>query len=68
MDLQYTDRIRVGLVTESAGLRAAAEQFADYICSETLAIELRFEPMPGVEPLEIVVGDHKALLYVQRNT
>ncbi len=47
LDLQYTDRIRVGLATESAELCAAAEKFADYVCQETLAIELRFElPLP----------------------
>ena len=67
-DLQYTDRIRVGLMTESIELRAAAEKFADYIRQETLAVELRFEPLPSVEPQELSIGEHKAMLYVQRST
>ena len=31
MDCQFTDRIEMGVVTESAELRAAIEQFRDYI-------------------------------------
>ena len=38
MDCQFTDRIEVGVVTESAELRAAIEQFRDYIMPETLAV------------------------------
>ena len=34
---EYTDRIEVGIVTESADIRRAVEQFADYIRGETLA-------------------------------
>jgi isoleucyl-tRNA synthetase len=61
----YTDRIEIGLVTASAELRAAAEKFADYIRGETLARRLAFEPLPGVSPIEIDLGGHKATLYVK---
>ena len=61
----YTDRIRLGIVTDSAEVKDAAKQFAEYICGETLAIELVFEPLPGVGPVEIAIGEHMARLYVQ---
>ena len=61
----YTDRIRVGIVTDSAEIMAAAKQFREYICGETLTIELLFEPIRGVEPVEIMVGEHAAQLYVE---
>ena len=49
MGCQFTDRIAVGMVTDSAELRAAVEQFRDYIMQETLATELGFDAIPGVE-------------------
>ena len=36
-NVQYTDRIDVSIETDSAELKAAVEQFRDYICAETLA-------------------------------
>ena len=54
MGCQFTDRIVVGIVTESAELKAAIEQFGDYIRGETLAVEIELdEPLPGVEPVEV---------------
>jgi isoleucyl-tRNA synthetase len=63
---EFTDRITIGIVTESAELKAAIEQFADYIRGETLAIELRFEALPDVAPLETQIGDYPLKLYVRR--
>ncbi len=52
MGCQFTDRIAVGIVTESAELAAAIEQFADYIRGETLAVNLRRQsPCAVAEPL-----------------
>ena len=65
MDCQFTDRIAVGIVTDSAELQAAIEQFRDYICGETLAVEIVFGPLPGVEPVAIDVAGHAATLYVK---
>jgi isoleucyl-tRNA synthetase len=62
---QFTDRIMIGIVTESAELRTAIEQFCDYICGETLAIEIVFGALVGVEPLAIDVAGHTAMLYVK---
>ncbi len=50
MGCQFTDRIVVGIVTDSAELRAAIEQFGDYIRGETLAVELKSRRHAGVEP------------------
>ena len=49
MDCQFTDRIALGIVTESEDLRAAIEQFRDYIMGETLAVSFSLGPIAGVE-------------------
>ncbi len=38
--------------------------FVDYIQHETLAVELVFESLQGVEPLEFKIAGHAARLYV----
>jgi isoleucyl-tRNA synthetase len=62
---EYTDRIEIGIVTESSELRAAIEKFADYIKKETLASSLVFEPLAGVEPVELKLGDASLQLFVR---
>ena len=62
---QFTDRVEIAIVTDSAELRAAIEQFRDYIMAETLAVSITFEPIPGVEPVEVEIGDYRAELYVR---
>ncbi len=65
MDCRFTDRIEVGIVTDSEDLRAAIEQFRDYIQGETLAVALHFDAIPGVEPVEVKVDEFPAVLYVK---
>jgi isoleucyl-tRNA synthetase len=65
MDCQFIARIAVGMVAESAELKAAIEQFRDYIQGETLAVELVFAPIAGSEPVEVKIGDLAATLYVK---
>jgi isoleucyl-tRNA synthetase len=62
---EYTDRILLGIVTESAQLRAAIEQFADYVKAEALAVELTFQPVAGAEPVDLKVSGHALTLYVK---
>ena len=50
--LDVVDRIRVRYDL-NAEIAAAVAAFADYIRSETLAVELRAEPGLGVEPVEV---------------
>jgi isoleucyl-tRNA synthetase len=62
---QFTDRIELAIVTDSAELRAAIEKFRDYIMAETLAVSIGFEPLPGVEPVEVEIGDFQATIYIK---
>ena len=52
MGCEFTDRIEVGVVTESAELRAAIEQFRDYIRGETLAVGRLRAVAAAAEPVE----------------
>jgi isoleucyl-tRNA synthetase len=45
--LDIADRIKLSLVTESPMLKAAIDQFHDYIAGETLAIEILGKPLDG---------------------
>ena len=69
MNCQFTDRVEIAIVTDSAELRAAIEQFRDYIMTETLAVSIGFEPLAGVEPVEVEIdveiGDYRATLFVR---
>jgi len=65
MSCQYTDRIAVGVVTAGDELRAAFEQFEDYIRRETLAVELRLQPLPDAEPIELKLAGHAVTLHVK---
>ncbi|MEE8451250.1 MAG: isoleucine--tRNA ligase, partial [Thermoguttaceae bacterium] len=65
LDCEYTDRIAVGLVTDSKEIRTAVEQFADYIRGETLAIELGTTIVPDAEPVELKVAGSELTLYVK---
>jgi isoleucyl-tRNA synthetase len=66
MNLAYTDRIIVGIVTDSAELKAAITANLDYIFGETLADSIIFEPLPGVEGQDVEVGDCQAVLFVKK--
>jgi isoleucyl-tRNA synthetase len=65
IDCQYTDRIAVGLVTDSPALRDAVDRYRDYIMRETLAVELKLEAIPGAEPVEVKIGEETVVLYVK---
>ena len=65
MNCQFTDRVEIAIATESAELRAAIEQFCDYIMTETLAVSIGFEPLAGVEPVDVEIGDYRAKLCIR---
>ena len=67
MNCEYTDRIEVGLVTESAELLKAIESFCDYISNETLIAsgKLGTIPVTDAEPVELKLAGHAATLYVK---
>jgi isoleucyl-tRNA synthetase len=62
---QFTDRIAIGLVTDSAELKEAIEQFADYIRGETLATELTSTPLTDADPLAVELVDFTATVYLK---
>jgi isoleucyl-tRNA synthetase len=61
----YTDRIEIGLVTESKELSAAIQKFRDYIAQETLAIKIITKPLPDVEPVNTTVAGNDLAVYVR---
>jgi isoleucyl-tRNA synthetase len=63
---EYTDRIAVGIDSESEEIRRASVDFRNYICAETLAFELQSSAIAGVEAVEISVAGAKLRLYVKR--
>ncbi|HEY2760601.1 MAG TPA: DUF5915 domain-containing protein, partial [Pirellulales bacterium] len=62
---EYTDRIEVGIVTESAAIRRAIEQFSDYICGETLATAIQLAAIAATDATEIKIGDDAVQLFVR---
>ena len=62
---EFTDRIQLGVVTDSTDLRAALDSHAEYLKGETLTVELIFEPIAGVDPVELKAGGHIAELYLK---
>jgi isoleucyl-tRNA synthetase len=62
---QFTDRIVIGVVTGSPEVLTAIRDFADYIKSETLAVEIKLEPLPGVEPFVIDLAGQKVTVYIK---
>jgi isoleucyl-tRNA synthetase len=65
MGCQYTDRIKVGLVTKSPTLIGAIENHYDYIAKETLATEIIDRPIDRVTPTDAKLGGEALTLYVQ---
>jgi isoleucyl-tRNA synthetase len=66
LNLEFTDRIEVGIVGASAELQKAIADNMEYICGETLAVKLVFEALPGVEGVEVEIGDEKVKFFVRK--
>jgi isoleucyl-tRNA synthetase len=64
VNCQYTDRIRVGLVTEDDELRAAIQENLDFIRGETLAVEVTFAVLPNAETVEQTISGNPLELYL----
>ena len=65
MGCQFTDRIEVGIETESQALRAAVAQFKEYISGETLARSLDLGAINGAAAADVDVAGAKARLFVR---
>jgi len=64
-DCEFTDKIDIGLVTESEDLQAAVEHFRDYIAGETLAASISFQAIDGLEPMTVNIGGHESHVYLR---
>jgi isoleucyl-tRNA synthetase len=62
---EYTDRIQVGLVTQSQPLADAIENHYDYIAKETLATEIVDRPLAKVTPISTKLGGEELELYIK---
>lgn len=60
VDLEFTDRINLGFVTDSDELRVALQAHVKTIASETLAVSIGFEQIPDAKE-EILDLDGYAL-------
>ena len=66
LNLDYTDRIDVGIVTDSAELKLAINENREYISGETLAVKIGFEPPAGADAIQSELGDVKIALHVTK--
>jgi isoleucyl-tRNA synthetase len=62
---EFTDRIEVGVETDSPDLRGAIEQFGAYIAGETLADKVTPASLKGTDLVAINVGDTESQLTVR---
>jgi isoleucyl-tRNA synthetase len=58
LDLEFTERIDLAFVTDSAELRAALEAHRDAVAAETLATSLDFGPLAGAMTDAVDVDGH----------
>ena len=65
MNCNYTDRIAVGIATDSAPLLDAATAFADYVKSETLALDLQASALADAEPTNVKIDGADVAVYVK---
>ncbi len=65
LQCEYTDRIRVAVLTDSEELRSAIQAHRDYIMQETLAVQLTDSPLPGANPAEVRLSGHPATIYLE---
>ncbi|MBN2294491.1 MAG: class I tRNA ligase family protein, partial [Pirellulales bacterium] len=65
MGCEYTDRIKIGVVTDSEEIRAALEQFEEYVSRETLAVEIGLKAIAGAESIEVKIAGYAVELFVK---
>jgi len=64
MDCNFTDRIHLGVVTDSDEIRTAIRENEDAICRETLAVDIQLEPLASAEPVSYEMAGASVQLYV----
>ena len=61
----FTDRIEISIVSESAEVNKAVEMFSDYLSEETLADKITQQSVDGLSYLDTKIGDHETTLAVR---
>ncbi len=65
LQLEYTDRIHVGIETDNDDVRNSIEQFREYIMQETLALKVTFEPIDGAEPVTVKIAGSDVVVFIE---
>jgi isoleucyl-tRNA synthetase len=65
LECEFTDRIRLGIVTESGDIQTAVQENKDYIHAETLAVEVLLDPLADIEPVQQEIAKCPVALYVE---
>jgi isoleucyl-tRNA synthetase len=64
LDCQFTDRIRVGIVTDSDEVQTAVNENTEYIKGETLAVDLVAGSLEGAVGAQYTVAGNEVVVYV----
>ena len=66
LDLDFTARIEIGVVIDSAEVKQGITENLEHITSETLANSLEFKSVDGAETTELTLGDFALTLSVKK--
>lgn len=66
LDLEYTAKIKVGVVTDSGDVHSAVTTYSDYIQAETLATAVQDSEVDGIDPIETKIADSEVRIYVKQ--
>ncbi|MFN3151957.1 isoleucine--tRNA ligase [Bremerella sp.] len=66
LDLEYTAKIEVSVVTESSDVQSAVTTYTDYIQAETLTTSVTLSAINGIDPIETKIADSDVLIYVKQ--
>ena len=65
IELEYVDRIELGVVTDSGDLRSAIEENEAYIRGETLADSIVFDTLRDSKSFDRQIGDEPFTIYLR---
>ncbi len=65
LECQYTDRIRVGVVTDDDEIWQAVAENMNFLCNETLAEEILRESLAGVDAVDVKIAGKTVQLSVE---
>ena len=66
LDLEFTDRIKLGFATESEELRKALQAHTESLASETLAVSIEFELLQNAELETLDIDGHALTMSLKR--